>query len=79
MSRLPADRINLTDRGRITIGAKADIAVLDPEAIRDLATFGDPHQYATGAHHVFVNGVAVLLNGEMTGSRPGQILRSKGQ
>ena len=58
-------------------GAIADIAVLDPATILDKATFDDPHQYADGAQHVFVSGEAVLLNGEMTGARPGKVLRSK--
>lgn len=79
MSRLPADRIALTDRGRIEVDAIADIAVLDLDAVIDTATFENPHQYAKGAHHVFVSGEAVLLNGEMTGKRPGKVLRSKGQ
>ncbi len=76
VSRLPADRIGLTDRGRIEEGAIADIAVLDPAAIVDKATFENPHQYAEGAHHVFVSGEAVLLNAEMTGARPGRVIRS---
>jgi dihydroorotase/N-acyl-D-amino-acid deacylase len=76
MTRLPADRIGLSDRGRITVGAIADIAVLDPERIIDKATFEDPHQYAEGVHDVFVSGEAVLLDGEMTGARPGKVLRS---
>lgn len=76
VAMLPADRIGLSDRGRIKIGAIADIAVLDPASIVDTATFDDPHQYAEGAHHVFVSGVAVLLNAEMTGARPGKVIRS---
>jgi dihydroorotase/N-acyl-D-amino-acid deacylase len=76
MTRLPADRIGLSDRGRIVEGAIADIAVLDPATIVDRATFEEPHQYAEGAHHVFVNGEPVLLHGEMTGARPGRVLRS---
>lgn len=75
MSRLPADRIGLSDRGRIEEGAIADIAVLDLDEVSDTATFENPHQYATGAHHVFVAGDAVLLNREMTGARPGRVLR----
>jgi N-acyl-D-amino-acid deacylase len=77
VSKLPAGRIGLDDRGRIEIGAIADIAVLDPATVLDKATFDDPHQYADGAQHVFVSGEAVLLNGEMTGARPGKVLRSK--
>jgi len=77
MSKMPADRIGLPDRGRISVGAFADIAVLDPESVIDRATFRNPHQMSEGVHHVFVNGQAVLLNGEMTGKRPGRVLRAK--
>ena len=76
MTRMPADRIGLGDRGRIEPGAIADIAVIDPATVRDLATFENPHQYAEGVVHVFVAGEAVLLNGEMTGARSGRVLRS---
>ena len=77
MARLPADRIGLEDRGRITEGAYADVAVIDPASVIDKAVFDNPHQYAEGAHHVFVNGEAVLVNAEMTGARPGRVLRSR--
>lgn len=77
MARLPADRIGLSDRGRIVEGAVADIAVLDPDTVIDKAEFGNPHQYAEGAEHVFVAGQAVLLDGEMTGARPGRVLRKR--
>jgi dihydroorotase/N-acyl-D-amino-acid deacylase len=78
MTRMPADRINMTNRGRLEVNAIADIAVFDPKAIIDKATFEDPNQYAIGVHHVFVNGTAVLMDKEMTGARPGRVLRSKG-
>jgi len=77
MTMLPADRIGLNDRGRIAEGAIADIAVIDPATVIDKATFEDPHQYAEGAHHVFVSGVAVLIDSQMTGARPGKVLRSR--
>jgi dihydroorotase/N-acyl-D-amino-acid deacylase len=76
MTRMPADRIGLADRGRIEVGAIADIVVFDPGTVIDRATFAAPHQYATGFHHVFVAGEAVMLNEEPTGARPGRILRS---
>jgi hypothetical protein len=75
MSQMPAERIGLTDRGRIAVGSFADIAVLDPNSVIDRATFSDPHQLSEGVHHVFINGQAVLLSGEMTGKRPGRVLR----
>ena len=76
MTRMPANRIGLAQRGRIEPGAMADIAVLNPETVIDRATFAQPHQMSEGVLHVFVNGQAALLNGEMTGARPGRALRS---
>jgi dihydroorotase/N-acyl-D-amino-acid deacylase len=75
MTSLPAKRLGLDDRGVIKEGAAADIVVLKPEEIKDTAVFSDPHQYATGTVHVFVNGVAVILDGEVTGARPGKGLK----
>lgn len=77
MTRMPADRINVADRGRLEVGAKADVAVFDADEVIDKSTFEDPHHYSEGMHHVFVNGNAALLNQEMTGSRPGVVLRSQ--
>ncbi len=77
VSGLPAWRIGLNDRGRIEKGAVADIAVLDTGKVIDRATFDNPHRYAEGAHHVFVSGQAVLLHAEMTGARPGKVLRAR--
>lgn len=77
VTRLPADRLGLSTRGRIEVGAVADVAVIDPATVVDTATFDDPHQYAKGVHHVLVSGIAVLLDKKMTGSRPGQVLRSR--
>jgi len=77
MTSLPASRMGLVDRGVLRPEAVADVVVLDLDEVRDTAVFGDPHHYATGARHVFVNGVAVLLDGEMTGARPGRALRKE--
>lgn len=77
MALLPANRIGLRDRGRIEPGAFADIAVFDADVVIDTATFEQPHQYATGMHYVFVNGVLALDDGEMTGARPGRVLRAE--
>ena len=75
MTSLPAQRIGLSDRGILAEGMSADVVVLDLADVRETAKFGDPHHYATGTRHVFVNGVAVMLDGQMTGARPGLALR----
>jgi N-acyl-D-amino-acid deacylase len=78
LTTLPADNLKLEDRGRLSPGAFADVVVFDPEEIRDHATYENPHQYATGVRHVFVNGVAVLRDGEHTGATPGRVVRGRG-
>ncbi len=78
MSMLPADRLGLVERGRIEVGAIADIAIFDPDTIIDKAVFAEPHQYAEGVHHVIVGGEVVLLDAVMTGKRPGRVLRFQG-
>lgn len=74
MSAIPAARIGLSDRGILRPGLRADIVLFDPETVADTSTFAAPHQYATGVRHVFVNGKPVLLDGKLTGERPGRVL-----
>ncbi|HET6373465.1 MAG TPA: D-aminoacylase [Candidatus Polarisedimenticolia bacterium] len=78
VTSLPATNLGLADRGRLANGAVADVAVFDPDAIQDHATYLKPHQYATGMVHVFVNGVQVLAGGEHTGALPGRVVRGPG-
>lgn len=73
-----ATRLSLNDRGVLRTGLKADVIVFDPATIRDNATFEQPHQLSTGVRDVFVNGVAVLRNGEHTGAKPGVVVRGPG-
>lgn len=75
MTSLPAQRLGLFARGLIRPGMAADLVLFDPEKVIDRAAFGDSHHYAEGVSHVIVNGVVVLDAGEMTGNRPGQVLR----
>ncbi len=78
LTSLPAQTLRLRERGRLREGYFADVVVFDPDTIQDHATFEDPHQYATGVLYVFVNGVAVLWDGEHTGATPGRVVRGPG-
>ncbi|MCX6568869.1 MAG: D-aminoacylase [Candidatus Aminicenantes bacterium] len=78
MSALPAETLRIERRGRIQTGYFADIVVFDPDKVRDLATYENPHRYATGIVHVLVNGVLVLRDGEHTGAKPGRVVRGPG-
>ncbi len=75
MTSLPAERLGLTDRGFIKEGMKADITIFDPETVKDLSTFGAPHQYPAGIPYVLVNGEITVDEGELTEKRGGQVLR----
>ena len=79
LSGLPATNLELDRRGFIREGMFADIAVFDPAAISDRATFEKPHQFAVGMRHVFVNGGQVLKDGEHTGARPGRAVFGPGR
>ena len=78
MTSQAADRAHLDDRGVLRPGMKADIIVFDPNTIRDVATFEDPHHFAEGVSSVVVNGVPVLREGAMTLALPGRSIRGKG-
>ena len=78
LTALPAGNLKLDRRGHLLEGYFADVVVFDPDTIEDHATFTEPHQYATGMAHVFVNGVQVLSDGEHTGAMPGRVVRGPG-
>ncbi|MGF1557454.1 MAG: amidohydrolase family protein [Flavobacteriaceae bacterium] len=78
LTTLPANNLKLKKRGALKEGFFADIAVFDADSIKDNATFEEPHQYATGMKHVFVNGIQVLKDGEHTGAFPGRVVRGPG-
>lgn len=71
----PARRLGLRHRGRVATGARADLAALDLGALRETATWTQPCRLAEGVRHVWVNGVAVVAGGRLTGARPGRVLR----
>jgi N-acyl-D-amino-acid deacylase len=78
LTSLPARNLKLRRRGELRPGYYADVVVFDPATIIDHATFEEPHQYATGMRHVFVNGQQVIADGEHTGALPGRVVRGPG-
>jgi N-acyl-D-amino-acid deacylase len=74
MTSLPALLMGLRDRGQIREGFAADLVVFDLDEIEDRATFVAPHQYPVGVHHVLVNGVPVVEDGELTMALPGEVV-----
>ena len=75
LTSLPAEELGLADRGRLAPGKYADVVVLDPATVSDVATFEDPHRYSVGVSDVVVNGEQVVRGGEMLDARPGRRLR----
>jgi N-acyl-D-aspartate/D-glutamate deacylase len=74
MTGMPAQRFGLSGRGLIRRGYAADLVLLDPEAIIDVATFDDPIQPARGIAAVWVNGVLSYTSQGATGDRAGRFL-----
>jgi N-acyl-D-amino-acid deacylase len=73
-SALSAQKMRLADRGVLKQGMWADIAVFDPDTIRDAATFDNPNQLSDGMRFVLVNGVPVIEEGKMTNALPGKVV-----
>jgi len=74
MTGLPATVFRLPERGVLRVGAMADVAVFDLAAVRDLATYEDPHHHSEGMKVVIVNGRVALDGGKVTGERAGRVL-----
>ena len=70
-----ADRFGLADRGRIDVGKRADLVLLDPMAYVDTATYEEPLRLAEGVEGVWVAGERAWAAGEPTGARAGGVVR----
>lgn len=75
ITSLPADRLGVTDRGRLVEGAWADVTVFDPEVIESHCDVNNPRIYATGIAHVLVNGEIAMRGGVRTEVDNGMVLR----
>lgn len=78
LTSLPAKNLQIKRRGSLETGAYADIAIFDEGTIADMATYEQPHQFATGMKYVIVNGTVVLDDGDHTGATPGRVVRGPG-
>ena len=74
MTGLAADFLGWTDRGYLREGYAADVVVLDLDAVQDLATYENPHQYSQGTLHVLVAGQFAIRDGEATLALAGRAL-----
>jgi N-acyl-D-aspartate/D-glutamate deacylase len=76
MTSLPAEQMQLRDRGVIRRGAHADITIFDPERVASRASFSDPCRRAEGIEQVLING-RVVLDGATYDARAlaGSVLR----
>ena len=78
---LPAQRLEkavpaMKRKGRVQVGADADLTLFDPDVIIDHATYENPAQYSAGIHYVVVNGVVVVDAGKLVdGVKPGQPIK----
>ena len=75
MTAVPAARVHLADRGRLSAGLAGDVVVFDASVVADTATFANPFQYPLGITAVVVNGVISVRDGQRPFTGAGRVLR----
>ena len=82
MTLMPAQRLErrvpaMKNKGRICVGADADITIFDPQTVKDQSTFQDPAKESVGVRFVIVNGVLVVKDGQLQPAvHPGVAIRA---
>jgi dihydroorotase len=82
MTLMPAQRLEgrvpaMRDRGRVRVGAYADLVVFDSARVIDRSTYQNAAAYSEGIVHVLVNGTPVVRDGEIVaGKAPGRAIRA---
>ena len=78
MTAMCADRFGIVDRGRIEVGAFADLVLFDPSTIRDTGDYENPTAVPDGFVGTWVNGTCVARNGSVSGARGGRFVGALG-
>jgi len=82
MTLMPAQRLEarvpaMRQKGRLRVGADADITLFDARRVLDRSTYREPTLPPVGIQHVIVNGVSVVANGQaVDGVAPGKAVRA---
>ncbi|KXS45685.1 MAG: N-acyl-D-amino-acid deacylase [Candidatus Frackibacter sp. T328-2] len=74
MTSMPAQKLGLSDRGKIAPNLIADLVVFELNQIKDRSTYSNPHQYAQGIKHLLVNGQFVIKDYQQNNNLPGKVL-----
>ncbi len=75
MTSMPAQRMQLKDRGTLSTGSYADVLIFDPKKMRSAASFSSPNHLGEGIEHLYINGVCRVLNDCITGTSSGGLMR----
>lgn len=75
LTSVPAERLGLSDRGRLAVGKRADITIFKADQVASHCSIEEPQRYASGILHVLVNGTPVIRQGARTEENPGSVVR----
>lgn len=75
MTVMPADKMGFSQKGRLSVGADADLVIFDPNTIADRATFEEPTLAPVGISRVMIGGRTAVLDGCLVNGTLGRSVR----